>query len=743
MSNGSLTWMGSEFAASLQETIEKLNEPQRRAVEYGEGPLLVSAGAGTGKTRVLTLRYASLVARGASHPACILAVTFTNKAAQEMRNRLETLFGTSLKSFWIGTFHSISLRLLRAHTDLCGRAPGFSVLDEGDRQRLMKKVLKALSVPKEYTPSVVLSKISRYKQYAYGPDDIPVDEDPLIRTIFATYQEYLRDVNGFDFDDLLVESLRLLQDNEEVLKRYQDQFRYILVDEYQDINHVQYLWIRALARGHQNLCCVGDDDQSIYGWRGANVENILRFTSDFGGATIIALEQNYRSTPHILSAASHLIANNGQRHGKTLHTDKTHGEKVRVQSVWDAEEEAAWVAQEILAIRKACADENDEPFSSMAILVRAGFQMREFEERFILLGLPYRIVGSARFYERQEIRDIIGYFRVVQSPQDNLAFERILNVPKRGIGSATLKELYESAEMHEESLENACRRACAEKRGIRGEEALKTFLRKIDSWRAMARMKPALPSLADRIFDESGYAAMLKADPDPQSEGRIENVKDLIRAMEQFHTLEEFLEHMALLAETVDNKTTDAVSVMTLHAAKGLEFDTVFLAGWEEQMFPHPRCLSESGNKGLEEERRLAYVGITRAKKRSIISFCQNRRLPSQGWTSSVPSRFIWELPQTDVAFSERVSTASQQKRSFGNNPKWRNAPIIEKPMSQPAMSAQRVASSQENVFRIGARVVHPIFGKGTVKQNQGTILYVVFDTHAAKKVSARFVEAI
>lgn len=757
---------------SLEKESALLNEQQRQAVLDVDGPCLISAAAGTGKTRVLTLRYARILEEGKAQAGQILAVTFTNRAAQEMKTRLGPILPEDSRWLWIGTFHSLSLRILRMHAELCKRTPSFAVLDTSDQLSVVRKILRAMNAEKGYTPQKILGKISQWKQELRSPSDLTPSPEV---SFFEAYQAWLLDTNSFDFDDLLIECLRLFENHEEVCCKYRQQFRYILVDEYQDINHVQYMWLKMLAVGEDNtnICCVGDEDQSIYGWRGANIENIMRFAKDFPGAKIFHLEQNYRSTPHILSAASGLISHNRNRYGKILRTDRVTGERVKVQGVWDSVEEAAFVAgkiSELIYEKKSLA--------SVAILVRASFQTREFEELFMLQNIPYRVVGNTRFYERQEIKDFLAYIRAVYSPLDSIAFERVLGVPRRGIGETTLQEMHTRAREKGVGLEESARQMSAED-SLRStaRDGLIRLLELMDGWRE-AIGKVSLGELADRILRESGYEAMWKAEGDAQAETRIENVRALIQAMGHFKTLEEFIEHVSLLTETVGEASCESVAIMTLHAAKGLEFDTVFLPGWEENVFPHARCLAE-GARGVEEERRLAYVGLTRARVKAIITFCWNRRMP-QGWGPSAPSRFIEELPandielnlhtsrQTSLRFSRRArhdpvsaSTgpltveppANAPRTSFGRFPFSKRMDMgrsSSSSTSTPTSTSTSVSASASAVHensdkraargaQEGAVVNHSLFGSGVVMRNLGNVLIIRFDTYGVKKVSAKF----
>ncbi|MBX6323736.1 MAG: UvrD-helicase domain-containing protein, partial [Rhodospirillaceae bacterium] len=626
-----------------------LNEAQRQAVEALEGPVLVLAGAGTGKTRVLTARLAHILLTGRAMPSQVLAVTFTNKAAREMKDRVSALLGRPVEGWWLGTFHALAARILRRHAERVGLRPNFTILDADDQLRLVKQLLPGARIDDGKWPArAVLALIERWKDRGLTPEKVGEAEGGdaaggRIAALYAAYQERLRVLNACDFGDLLLHNLTLFTTAPEVLAQYHRQFRYLLVDEYQDTNVAQYLWLRLLAQAHRNLCCVGDDDQSIYGWRGAEVGNILRFEKDFPGARIIRLERNYRSTPHILAAASGLIARNRGRLGKTLWTEDREGEKVLVRGVWDGEEEARFVADEIEAARRAGAS-----LGGIAILVRAGFQTREFEERFITVGIPYRVVGGPRFYERQEIRDALAYLRVVHQSDDDLAFERIVNVPKRGIGEATLRALHRLARAEGVSLFAAAHHLVGtDELKPAARRALASLLADFDRWRAAAANLPHT-ELAQLVLEESGYTAMWQADPSPDAPGRLENLRELVTAMQEFENLAGFLEHIALVMENADGPPGEIVSLMTLHSAKGLEFDTVFLPGWEEGLFPHPRALEESGEAGLEEERRLAYVGLTRAKRRALVSFAAMRRVRNL-WQAAVPSRFVGELPAENV----------------------------------------------------------------------------------------------
>ncbi|MCM2503689.1 UvrD-helicase domain-containing protein [Aureimonas altamirensis] len=642
-----------------------LNAEQRAAVETTEGPVLVLAGAGTGKTRVLTTRIAHILATGRAYPSQILAVTFTNKAAREMKTRIGLLVGEEVEGMpWLGTFHSIGVRILRRHAELVGLKPNFTILDTDDQIRLIKQLIQAENLDDKRWPARTFANLmDGWKNKALTPDRIPEGDarafgDGKGRLLYQAYQERLRQLNAADFGDLLMHPIEIFKNNASVLDEYHRRFRYILVDEYQDTNVAQYLWLRLLAQrtgqdGARNVCCVGDDDQSIYGWRGAEVDNILRFEKDFPGAVVIRLERNYRSTAHILGAAGQLIAHNEDRLGKTLFTERAdpEDELVSVNAAWDSEEEARAVGEEVEQLQRKGHALND-----MAILVRASFQMREFEDRFVTLGVNYRVIGGPRFYERLEIRDALAYFRATVQPADDLAFERIVNTPKRGLGEAAIRLIHEYARARQVPLLAAAAEL------IEGDElkprpraALAEVVANFHRWRDLV---PTMrhTDLAEMILDESGYTAMWQNDRSAEAPGRLENLKELIRSMDDYESLPGFLEHIALVMDAEQNEQMDAISIMTLHSAKGLEFETVFLPGWEEGLFPHQRALDEGGRSGLEEERRLAYVGLTRGKKRVKIWFVSNRRIHGL-WQSTIPSRFLDELPEEHVEVIEAPST--------------------------------------------------------------------------------------
>ncbi len=719
-----------------------LNSAQRAAVEALDGPVLVLAGAGTGKTRVLTTRLAHLLMTGRAWPSQILAVTFTNRAAREMKDRVAGLVDKPVEGWWLGTFHAMAARILRRHAELVGLRTNFTILDADDQVRLIKQLLEAENVDSKRWPArLILGVIERWKDKGLTPDRLKqadagdVAGGRLI-ALYRAYQERLRTLNACDFGDLLLHNLKILQDRPEILADYHRRFRYILVDEYQDTNVAQYLWLRLLAQGHRNLCCVGDDDQSIYGWRGAEVGNILRFESDFPGAKVIRLEQNYRSTTHILGAASGLIAQNRGRMGKTLFTQADGGDRVVVRAVWDGEEEARWIGDEIESLQRRSVRLNE-----MAILVRAGFQMREFEERLITLGVSYRVIGGPRFYERLEIRDALAYLRVITQPDDDLAFERIVNTPKRGLGAATLKALHQAARGGGVSLTEATLRLIeTDELKPRARGALRALMGDFDRWREQSG-RIAHTELARIVLDESGYTAMWKADKAADAPGRLDNLKELIAAMEDFETLPGFLEHVSLVMEATEAPGADMVNLMTLHSAKGLEFEHVFLPGWEEGLFPHQRALDETGIAGLEEERRLAYVGLTRAKHRAYVSSAANRRIHGL-WQAALPSRFVEELPeqhiepQSDLGLGvdARPAFAFQVPRQTGFMA--RSAPVTLEGTAYAVTERPR----PDKAFVAGDRVFHRKFGYGSVRAADADKLTIAFDQAGEKKVMDSFV---
>jgi len=738
-------------APQLPPYLTGLNDAQRRAVEAVEGPVLVLAGAGTGKTRVLTTRLAHLLAAGAARPWNILAVTFTNKAAREMRERVANIIGPSVEQVWLGTFHSLCTRILRKHAELVGLKSNFTILDTDDQVRLLKQVLEAEGIDDKRWPArALMTVIQRWKDRALPPEKIGAAEagdlaGGKLPTIYAAYQQRLKTLNAADFGDLLMHTVQLFQAEAEVLAQYQRQFRYLLVDEYQDTNVAQYLWLRLLAQGRHNICCVGDEDQSIYGWRGAEIGNILRFETDFPGARVIRLEQNYRSTPAILAAASHLIAHNRDRLGKTLWTEAEAGDNVKVTAVWDGEDEARRVGEEIEALQR-----KGLSLGEIAILVRAGFQTREFEERFITLGLNYRVIGGQRFYERLEVRDALAYLRVVIQPDDDLAFERIVNTPKRGIGLTTVQTLHKLARGRGMPLLAAASAiAATDELKPAARRAISSLIEDFARWRAMSDGVSAA-DLAQTVLDESGYTSFWQQDKSAEAPGRLENLKELVRAIGEFESLASFLEHVALVTDTEDVSPDQQISLMTLHAAKGLEFDTIFLPGWEEGLFPHPRALDESGNAGLEEERRLAYVGLTRARRRAFVTHAANRRIHNM-WQSSLPSRFIGELPKDAIEVEAESGLFGGAGVGGGGFSGWGSAYESRPPtpwMSQPRRQAPlleghgvAISSKRAASFEAGARVFHQKFGYGTVRAIDGDKLEIEFEHSGMKKVMDSFVD--
>lgn len=712
-----------------------LNPEQRKAVETTDGPVLVLAGAGTGKTRVLTTRLAYILEQGKARPYEVLAVTFTNKAAREMKERVAGIVGGIIDGMWLGTFHALCTRIIRAHAEKLGLNSSFTILDTDDQIRLMKQIMEAERIDDKNWPAKnLMGQIQRWKDQALTPAQAMKNfgrgERGWIARLYHLYQERLQNLNAVDFGDLLLYPIHLFMSEPDVLESYQKKFKYILVDEYQDTNVAQYMWLRLLAQTHHNICCVGDDDQSIYSWRGAEVANILRFEQDFPDCATIRLEQNYRSTSPILDCATSLIANNTKRLEKTLWTETEGGEKIRIQPMWDGQEEARLIAHEIERLRL-----EGHPLKEVAILVRAGFQTREFEERFITIGLPYKVVGGLRFYERQEIRDAIAYFRVVTQPRDSLAFERIINVPKRAIGPQTIKLLHDVARDAQISLYEAAQSmmGTSELRP-KVQESLGQFLRDCERWQGQIETLPA-QQLAEIILDESGYTSMWKSDKSPEAPGRLENLKELVQALSEFESLAAFLEHVSLVMDNAADDNGDQVNVMTLHSAKGLEFETVFLPGWEEGVFPHQKALDEAGSSGLEEERRLAYVGITRAKKNAVISYAARRRIYNN-WQTAYPSRFISELPQDSILELKQKGMMSRQSNTYF-------APKKTLYYDEDTQNTQDhwEDMSQEVDVVIGTQVTHKRFGRGVIVGIEGQRLDVNFETGGLKKVLANFIE--
>ena len=740
--------ISQEIEISENPLTSALNPQQREAVEATQGAVLVLAGAGTGKTRVLTTRIAYILQNRLAYAGEILAVTFTNKAAKEMAERVNQLTGAS-QSLWQGTFHSIGARVVRRHAEKLGLTSSFTILDSDDQLRLLKAILAEQKIDdKSLPPKLFSAIIQSWKDQGLTPEKVTNNGDAQAGgghalSVYKAYQQRLRSLNAVDFGDLILHMLTLFIGYPEVLREFASRFKYILVDEYQDTNVAQYLWLRLLASFHKNICCVGDDDQSIYSWRGAEVGNILRFEKDYPDAKVIRLECNYRSTPHILAAASAVISNNKGRLGKTLWTPVKDGEKIQLKSVWDEGEEARFVGEKVEDLQRAKISLKD-----MAILVRAGFQTRAFEERFLTLGVPYRVVGGLRFYERAEIRDAVAYLRLLAVPQDDLAFERIINTPKRGIGQATMQQLHTAARNLNSSLYNATIHLL--KSGeLRGKlaQSLQKFIDSCDKWRAQLATL-SLGEVTDMVLEESGYLQMWKQEKTPEAAGRMENLKELTRAIGEFETISSFLEHVSLVTEVANaGENVDMISLMTLHAAKGLEFEVVFLPGWEEGVFPHQRAIDESGMKGLEEERRLAYVGITRARKKLFISHAANRRIYNQ-WQSSIPSRFIGEIPAENMEQigGGAMNAARNNFKSWGDEV----ASILSSVshsredgnLKDPHQRGDDTEFVLDQKFKKGTRIFHQKFGYGYVLSISGNTLEISFDKAGRKKLLADFVDS-
>tara|TARA_R100000789_G_scaffold16501_4_gene19856 strand:- start:2475 stop:4892 length:2418 start_codon:yes stop_codon:yes gene_type:complete len=770
--------------------LDELNPAQREAVEVMDGPVLMLAGAGTGKTKALTARVVHLLNTGRARPNEILSVTFTNKAAREMKLRVGRMLGQTVEGMpWLGTFHSICVKQLRRHAELItaeantdqvvegpDSQPGlhltsnFTILDTDDQLRLLKQLVRAAEIDDKRWPARQLANIIEgWKNRALTPDKVPAADGGAFNhrgpELYAAYQRRLLELNAVDFGDLLMHMVTIFQTHPDILAQYQRWFRYILVDEYQDTNVAQYLWLRLLASQHKNICCVGDDDQSIYGWRGAEVGNILRFEKDFPGAHVVRLEQNYRSTPHILAAASGVIRGNTGRLGKELWTQAQDGEKVRLIGHWDGEEEARWIGEEIESMQGGTRGMRPFSLDDMAILVRASHQMRAFEDRFLTIGLPYRVIGGPRFYERMEIRDAMAYFRLVVSPSDDLAFERVVNTPKRGLGDKAQQTIQRIARENGVSLVDGA--ALAVEQGAikgKGAKALGELIVGLARWGRMTGDKDVSHmELAEIVLDESGYTGMWQNDKTPEAPGRLENLKELVKALEGFENLQGFLEHVALVMDNEKDEAGAKVSIMTLHAAKGLEFPVVFLPGWEDGLFPSQRSMDESGVKGLEEERRLAYVGITRAEEVCTISFAGNRRVFGQ-WQSQMPSRFVDELPEEHVeiltppglygggygaaasggmgGYSSGVEKRAAEANVY-NSPGWKRLQERQnqRPVSQPRESRSQVIDLEAvSVHTVGDRVFHQKFGYGAILGIEGDKLEIEFEKAGTKKVVARFI---
>ena len=775
------------MAARPAPYMDGLNPAQLLAVNTLDGPVLMLAGAGTGKTRALTARIAHLMASGRARPNEILAVTFTNKAAREMRERVGGMMGQVAEGMpWLGTFHSVCVKLLRRHAELVGRKipvngevrdlhlkSNFTILDTDDQQRLLKQLIIATGIDeKKWPPRMLAGIIDHWKNRAWTPDKVPAHEAEAFNgkgvALYREYQDRLLTLNAVDFGDLLLHVIGIFQAHDDILAKYRAWFKYILVDEYQDTNVAQYMWLRLLAGGHRNICCVGDDDQSIYGWRGAEVGNILRFEKDFEGAEIIRLEQNYRSTPHILAAASAVIAGNQGRLGKTLWTEAEEGEKVRLIGHWDGDEEARWIGEDAESLARGTRGLDPFSLDDMAILLRASHQMRAFEDRFLTIGLPYRVIGGPRFYERLEIRDAMAYFRVVVSPDDDLAFERVVNTPKRGLGDKAQQTIQVMARTNGVSLLEGARLCVLSKTiGGKGSKALDELVKGFDRWRSELLDGRDHIHLAEEILDESGYTTFWQNEKTPEAPGRLENLKELVKALEGFENLQGFLEHVSLIMDNEQSQSEPMITLMTLHGAKGLEFPVVYLPGWEDGLFPSQRSMDESGVKGLEEERRLAYVGITRAEEICTVSFAANRRVYGQ-WQSALPSRFIDELPAEHVevltppglyggGFGTNTMAEAQHDATSGgvesdmpakaakadvyNSPGWRRLQSnTARPTMQPSEARNlTIDATAVSAFAVDDRVFHTKFGYGAVIAIEGDKLEVTFDKAGTKKIVGRF----
>ena len=761
-----------------QTWLDELNPEQRQAVEETEGPLLVLSGAGTGKTKVLTTRLAYILQNMQANPWNCLVVTFTNRAANEMKERVQNLIGDMVSSVWLGTFHGICVKILRAHADMVGLTSNFTILSEDDQKRLIKQIMEADGIDeKKYTPQSLVEKISRLKDKGISIEKATMEyKSNVLLEIYKKYQLRLHELNCVDFGDILLYTLNILSSDKEVLESYQKKFKYIMVDEYQDTNVTQYLLLRLLSQQSRNLCCVGDDDQSIYSWRGAEIENIMRFQKDFPDAKVIRLERNYRSTANILRAASSLITHNSTRLGKTLKVAENspamqcENEKIKMLRMASGSEEAQWVADEI---KKLC--RNGYTYSDMAILVRTAFQTRAFEEKFVSEAIPYQVIGGPKFYERAEIRDILAYFRVIVQPSDDLAFERIINKPARGIGAKTIEKLQQTAREKQISMFNAVD-YLLQQGGLtsKARSNLADLSAKFNEWRRMINaVEPA--DLAEQVMEESGYLEMLKNDTSTEAEGRIENLKELIGVLrkdkELYPSLSEFLEHVSLVMENDNVIDNNKVMLITLHSAKGLEFNVVFLPGWEENLFPHKKSLDEKGSNALEEERRLAYVAITRAKKKLYIS-CADTRYMHGEYQSNSPSRFLNEIPSDCVQIINQTSSCYaggnygnyglsysggynkgynrntygtyQRKPAFSTKPSYQTYHEDEEhdysyESYEDDTSYDSYAASGPNAKYIGIRVYHQTFGYGRITAVYGNTCVVDFDKHGTKKVLGSF----
>ena len=733
-----------------------LNEQQKAAVLHTEGPLLILAGAGTGKTSVLTSRLAHIINKKLAFPNNILAVTFTNKAAKEMQLRIGNIIGKAVEGMnWLGTFHSIGTKLLRMHAELVDLKSDFTILDTDDQLKVIKEVIKLLDIDeKQFPPRLFLSFIDQCKNKGLTPERVKTEIDlDFIHEksieVYKNYQQRLKTLNSADFGDLLMLPLQILIKNKAILDKFQSTFKYILVDEYQDTNTVQYLLLRILSQKNRNIACVGDDDQSIYGWRGADVNNILNFEKDFYGSKIIRLEKNYRSTVNILGAARSLIANNIDRLGKELSSSSDDiGEKVKLVSVWSAEDEAIFISDEIdrKLISKIDLDQ-------ISILVRASFQMREIEDRLILNSIPYRVIGGPKFYERQEIRDVIAYLQLLLNQNHDLKFERILNVPKRGLGETTIRMLNDASKIYNLSLFDVSKKLIqTDELKPQQRTQLSGFIAMIENWKQKLNELDHV-TLTELILEDSGYIEMWEKDKTPTSLTRIENIKELVGQIAEFNSLHEFIEHISLVLEVENDQSSSKVSLMTLHSAKGLEFDCVFMPGLEEGIFPNQRSLDEKGNSGLEEERRLAHVGMTRAKKYLYIIHSQNRRVYGN-WMQSIPSRFISEISREFIDDASTLSGTSintyvngiQNTSAFDYQKKKLSAIDRLKAAGHFNNNIEAIEeiSDYNNVSVLqNQRVFHTKFGYGIVIDNENDRVEVDFDKAGKKIVLSSYLEVV
>ena len=734
---------GQQFKKRLPMSIKnqyqftELNEAQIEAVKTVNGPLLVLAGAGTGKTRVLTSRLSYILQNNIAHPSQICTVTFTNKAANEMRIRLEKMIGNAVAGWGLGTFHSLAARILRSNAELVNLKNTFTIIDTDDQIRLVKQVLSLENIDEKRWPArSMLSIIQRWKDMGLNPIDVKdafhsgtdFANNQAIK-LYKLYQNRLLTLNAADFGDLLLHVITIFDKHPEIKKLYQNKFKYILVDEFQDTNASQYYWLKTLAEKHKNLCAVGDDDQSIYSWRGADVTNILNFEKDFKNTKTIRLEENYRSTGNILAAASGLIAKNQSRLGKTLWTEGEMGDKINIRTVYDGKEEAESISDEIESYQR-----NKNSINNVAILVRAGFQTRTFEERFLKIGLPYQVIGGLRFYERAEIRDAIAYLRLINSSDDQLAFERIINKPKRGLGDKTIRQIEQYSRSSKLNLEMAARKlAETDELTSKASSSIRLFSKKIDKWR-LDLSKNKLGELVEIVLEESGYVEMLKKDRSIEAPGRLDNLKELVNAINEFESLQNFLEHIQLVMEGANNQNLETAKIMTLHAAKGLEFPLVFLPGWEEGLFPNQRSIDENGESGLEEERRLAYVGITRAKN-NVWIFNANSRLTHGQWIDCIPSRFIDELPDKNInrfsSYSNNFKSSIASEWFIANNKKEIN------------LSKEYIDENNDNKFKLMERIFHQKFGYGKILEIDGDKVTIDFEKAGEKKLMLTFIEKI